>query len=234
MSEIKLLDLNNDWKQVRPTLTFKKIPKHCVVTGYESYQIYETQIAPTSDNVKLKFNLIKNTVKDDVAGKSVVDIGCSNMFFGFLSYFYKAAKVAGIDLDLDYLSQNNQIINYFNMKNVSCENMNAVDYKELTDTIFAFAIIHWIYSCSGFLGSLENVVIYLRYITNECLYVEWIDPADDCISQMLHHLDFNKDFVVQDYTKDNFIKYLQNNFSSVSSLGFTKQTKTREIYRCLV
>ena len=120
------------------------------------------------------------------------------------------------------------------MKNVSCENINVVDYKTPADTVFAFAIIHWIYSCSGFLGSLENVVKHLKSITNKCLYVEWIDPSDDCISAMLHHIDFNKDLTKQDYNKDNFVKYLQDNFSSISYLGVSKQSGTREIYRCVI
>jgi hypothetical protein len=108
--------------------------------------------------------------------------------------------------------------------------MNAVDYKVKTDVVFAFAIIHWVYSCTGFLGSLENVVKHFRSITNHVLYIEWIDPSDDCISNMLHHLDFNKDLATQDYNKKNFIKYLTDNFRYVEFIGKTKST--REIYRC--
>lgn len=230
MSEIKLLDLNNDWKQVRPSL--KRVDNHFEVIGYQSYNIDEGGIAPTSDNAKLKFDLIKRTFKSDVNGKTVSDIGCSNMFFGFLSYFHGATTVTGVDLDIDYLKQNNQIISNFSMKDVYCKDINVTDYKDSSDTVFAFAIIHWVYSCSGFLGSLENVVKHFCSITNNCLYIEWIDQSDDCIVDMLHHLDFNKEFATQDYNKANFLYYLSSNFSTVEYLGNSK--KTREIYRCLI
>lgn len=232
MSNVKLLDLNKDWQQVRPTLN--KVGDYFSITGYQDYNISKIKIVPISDNIKTKLSLMKSTIQSDILGKTISDIGCSNMFFGFLSYFYGATNVIGIDLDTDYLKQNNHLINQLLMKNVSCENINVVDYKTPADTVFAFAIIHWIYSCSGFLGSLENVVKHLKSITNKCLYVEWIDPSDDCISAMLHHIDFNKDLTKQDYNKDNFVKYLQDNFSSISYLGVSKQSGTREIYRCVI
>ncbi len=232
MSKIKLLDLNNDWQQARPNLTFTD--DYCLFSGYQSFKLSKEEIVPLSDNTKLKFDLVKNTIIDDVKNKIVSDIGCSNMFFGYLSQLNGATKIIGVDLDQEYISLNNKIINHFELNNTSIQNINVTDYKEVSDTVFAFAIIHWVYSCSGFLGSLNNVVNHFRSITNECLYIEWIDPSDDCIVDMLHHLDFNKDLVEQDFNKTNFLKYLNENFSSVEYLGASKKSQTREIYRCLV
>lgn len=232
MTEIKLLNLNKDWKQVRPHM--KPYKNGFIVGGYESYVISNYEIVPMSDNTILKFDLVKQHLFNDVSGKTVLDLGCSNMFFGFWSKLHGATKVTGVDLDTDYLVQNKNLIKYFHLRDIECIDMNAANYNVPADTVFAFAIIHWIYSCSGFLGSLENVVLHLRNLTEYVLYVEWIDPSDDCISCMLHHLDFNKDATVQDFNKDNFIVYLKNNFSSVELLGTSKQSGTREIYRCLV
>lgn len=231
MTEVKLLDLNNDWKQVRPSL--KKIDDNWYsIAGYQNYNISKKDIIPTSENTKIKFNLIQKYIKDDVFNKSVIDIGCSNMFFGFFAHINGAKNVAGIDLDLEYLNQNNKIINHLSFNDISCINKNVTDCTDVYDTVIAFAIIHWIYSCSGFMGSLENIINHFRKMTKNCLYIEWIDPSDDCIADMLHHLDFNSELSVKDYNKDNFLKYLKEKFINVDFLGFSKNSKTREIYRC--
>ena len=228
--EIKLLDLNNDWQQVRPSVAFEN--GAYTVRGYQDYCISKSQIIPMSDNLCNKMRLVEKTIEGDVVGNTVVDIGCSNMFFGFLSHFLGATQVVGIDLDNDYLNQNDYLIDECSMKETTCKSMNVVDFKDPMDTVFAFAIIHWVYSCTGFLGSLENVVKHFRSITKKCLYIEWIDPSDNCIADVFHHLDFNKEYAVQDYSKDNFIKYLKDNFAEVKYLGNSKYS--REIYRCLV
>ena len=225
----KLLDLNHDWLQARPHLI--TVDSGLIASGYQQYKISQSNIVPVSDNTRLKFDLVKNTVKDDVTGRTVADLGCSNMFFGFLSNYLGATKVTGVDLDLEYIDQNNKIINHFDMQNISCQKINVVDFKEVNETVFAFAIIHWIYSCSGFLGSLEKVVDHLRSITSHVLYVEWVDPTDDCITYF-NHLDYNKELVTPDYTREHFLQYLQKVFSHVTLMGLSKQT--REIYRCNV
>lgn len=229
LNNIKLLDLNNEWRQARPGLEYDE--DSLIITGYQSYKINSMSILPTSENTQIKHNLIIKNIVKDVNGKSVADVGCSNMYFGFLSYFYGAKNVIGVDLDKEYIELNNNIIDLYSMSNVSCINVNAVDFKKQVDTVFAFAIIHWVYSCSGFLGSLKKVIEHFRLIVKDCLYIEWIDPEDDCI-EYFHHLDYNKDYVVRDYNKDNFLKYLNNNFSSVEYLGNSKIS--REIYRCLI
>jgi trans-aconitate methyltransferase len=232
MSGAKLLDLNKDWQQVRP---FMKPSKNgFTITGYESYAISNYEIVPMSDNVRLKFDLVKQYLFADVSGKTVLDLGCSNMFFGFWSKLHGATKVTGVDLDKDYLKQNDQLIKHFKFSNTECVDMNAADYNVPADTVFAFAIIHWIYSCSGFLGSLEKVVEHLRNLTNSILYVEWVDPSDDCIADILHHTDFNNALTVKDYNKENFLRYLNKHFQTVVFCGITKSTNTREIYRCEV
>ena len=228
--DVKLLNLNKDWRQVRPTI--KTDDSGSLVTGYQHYKLSKTDIVPMSGNTQIKLDLIKNTVFDDVNNKTVSDIGCSNMFFGFLAKLYGATKVIGVDLDKEYIAQNTNLIKLNNFENVFCKDINAADYKETADVVFAFAIIHWVYSCSGFLGSLENVVKHFRSITNNILYIEWIDPSDNCIADILHHLDFNKNLVTQDFNKDNFLRYLKDNFSLVTFCGNSKET--REIYRCVV
>lgn len=226
---VKLLDLNNDWKQVRPNLILSD--DYVIYSGYQSFKMSKKEIIPLSDNTKLKYNLIKDTFEFGIRDKTVADLGCANMFFGFLSYLNGADNVVGIDLDKEYIKANNDIINYLSFNNIICKDTNVVDYQIKTDIVFAFAIIHWIYSCTACLESLESVINYLRSITNNCLYIEWIDPKDDCI-EYFHHLDYNKELIKKDYDKGNFLYYLGQNFRIIEYIGKSKQT--REIYRCFV
>jgi len=227
--EIKLLDINNDWQQVRPSLKF--IDGMYRFSGYQSFNIDENIVIPVSENTKLKYSLVKKTIHFDTKSKTVIDLGCSNMFFGYLSRSNGADSVIGVDLDNDYLKLNNELIDLLGFKNIKCEKSNAAEFSGKANTVFAFAIIHWIYSCSGFLGSLKNVVYHLRSLTNNCLYVEWICPTDDCIAGF-HHLSYNSNLSENDYNKTNFLSYLNNNFNKVEYLGRSKNT--REIYRCEV
>ena len=52
MVNIKLLDVNNDWKQARPLL--QKVGDSFIYSGYQNFCITPTNISAISDNVKLK------------------------------------------------------------------------------------------------------------------------------------------------------------------------------------
>lgn len=225
---IKLLDLNGEWQQARPKLIKRSGELH--FSGYQSLVIKANNVFPISENTKLKYTLVKDYFIKDINEKTVADIGCSNMFFGYLSAFNGATKVTGVDLDKEYLKLNNQIISEFKLKHVTCIEKNVTDFIEANDVTIAFAIIHWIYSCSGHLGSLKNVIDHLSNITKNCLYIEWIDPNDDCI-EFFKHLDYNKSTTTKDYTLNNFKTYLSNLFTEVKYLGHSKST--RQIYRCI-
>ena len=60
---VKLLDLNNDWQQERPTLILSE--KEVKFLGYQKFTIQNKTIFPTSENTKLKFNIVKKYIYND-------------------------------------------------------------------------------------------------------------------------------------------------------------------------
>ena len=225
---IKLLDLNNDWQQERPTLILSE--KEINFLGYQKFTIKNKVIFPTSENTKLKFNIVKKYIYNDVNNNTITDLCCANTFFGYFSALNGATNITGVDLDKEYKKLNKMLITYLNLNNIQIIEKQATEYTNSSDITFAFATIHWLYSCSGFLQSLENVINHLSNITNKILYVEWIDPKDSCILEF-KHLDYNNKNTKKDYNKNNFLKYLSDNFNSIEFLGSSKGT--REIFRCV-
>ena len=71
---------------------------------------------------------------------------------------------------------------------------------------------------------MENMISFLRKITGEVLFVEWIDPSDEAI-QYFKHLDYNKENTDNSYNYDNFIFELNKQFSSVEMIGETRNTR---------
>ncbi len=52
--------------------------------------------------------------------------------------------------------------------------------------MFALALIHWIYSCTYAFGSLDEAVSFLKKLTKQSLFIEWIDPSDSAIEFFKH------------------------------------------------
>ena len=72
---------------------------------------------------------------------------------------------------------------------------------------------------------------FLRQITNEVLFVEWVDPSDEAV-QYFQHLDFNKHTISETYCYENFLSELKQNFAYVSKIGKTRTT--RRIFKAIV
>ena len=68
-------------------------------------------------------------------------------------------------------------------------------------------------------------------MTNEVLFVEWIDPSDEAI-KYFKHLDYNKKLVDDSYNQESFISELNKNFTSVEMIGNTRNT--RKIFKATI
>ena len=97
-------------------------------------------------------------------------------------------------------------------------------YKGKADIVNALSIIHWIFSCTSIFGSMNKMISFLREITTEVLFIEWIDPDDEAI-KYFKHLDYNKKNIEESYTYENFILELNKNFNSVNIIGETRSTR---------
>ncbi|MBK8619807.1 MAG: protein kinase family protein [Anaerolineales bacterium] len=102
-----------------------------------------------------------------------------------------------------------------------------MDWKEPADVVVALALVHWIYSCTALIGSLDAVVEKLAGLTKYMLIVEWIEPEDAAI-QFFHHLDWNKDIAYEPYTREVFYTALTRHFKRVVEIG--PVSPTRKLY----
>ena len=57
------------------------------------------------DFPRVKWNSFRHEIPDDLAGRTVLDIGCNGGFYALEMKRRGAARVVGIDIDADYLAQ---------------------------------------------------------------------------------------------------------------------------------
>lgn len=226
MSKTKLLDLNKDWKQARPSYGITN--GNVNFNGYQSFNIHGNSITPTNTDLINKSNILRKQIESHIDGDTTfLDLGCANFYFGFVAKLAGAKKVTGVEIDKDYIRIIEDIISNLSMENIGVVDSNVQDYETPHDVVNAMAIIHWLYGCSAVMGSLKNIIDYFTKITNKVLFIEWIDNTDAAI-EYFGHLNYNKEFTEDDYNKENFLKYLNDNFSSVYHLG--GEIPTRQIY----
>lgn len=222
----KLLNLNNDWKQARPS--YRQKDGLGIFYGYQSFEFTKDKMIPKNNDLLVKEKIIRPQLEKYITNETdFLDLGCANLYFGFLANILGAKSVTGVELDKDYIDIINRIINDFSLKNVSIVEQNVQDYITPSDVVNATAIIHWIYSCSACMGSMEKMVKYFSDITKKVLIIEWIDNKDAAI-QYFGHINYNLSHTQNDYNKENFLTHMNKEFKEVTFIGNTEPT--REIY----
>jgi len=222
---VNLLDLNKDWQQKRPELVIKN--NSVLFRGYQNYEI-KNGITPNDKKLKKKTALIDPELKK-LKADSVLDLGCAGFYFGLKSYYtLNKPSITGVEIDKEYLSKLNILVKHLNIDcNLIESRLDLFKPNKQYDLVFALAIIHWIYSCSSYFGSLDNVIKFLADLTGKYIFIEFVSEGDSVIPK-LNHIKFND--AEPDYSKEHFLKYLDKYFSSYKYLGNSK--KTREVYFC--
>lgn len=211
-------------------------PKHSVVlndtirvNGYQSYTL-NGKITPLDHKTKTKYNLVNWILEGDwIENKTVLDIGTNAGFFALLCQLNRAKKVDCLEIDKTYINTLQSILNNKGIDNIAIHNKNVIEYTGKADLVIAFALIHWIYSCTSDYGSLSKVVKKLADLSNELVLIEWVAPEDEAI-KFFKHTDYNKDIITEPYTFDNFVKALESNFTHFELVGSVSET--RKIYLC--
>jgi cyclopropane fatty-acyl-phospholipid synthase-like methyltransferase len=166
---------------------------------------------------------------------TLLDIGCANGVIGLSLLFSKNFKnITLVDHDKEYITNINTLINWDNSRlkdKVNTVNTEFGKYNEPHDYVLVLSLIHWLYSATADYGCLFKVVEEIKKNVKVALFIEWIDNADP-VFKVLHHIDFNPQIHKTPYNKENFLKALQDNFSSIQLLG--KTTGTRELYMCSI
>ena len=183
----------------------------------------EATFSVENDNVKIggyqKYIITKNDIQ------SIDDNTTSNYKFEMLLPHIKDV----MDMDSNYCDVVQKVIDHYNFDNVNIINDNVVNYDKKADVVIALALVHWIYSCTSFFGSMDKTVKWLKDRTNDSLIVEWTDP-DDVAIQFLNHTEFNKEYLEEEYSEDNFLKALNKYFDDINFI--CEYRSTRRIYIC--
>lgn len=202
------------------------------IYGYQEFKLEKKgiKISEIDKNLQEKKNQVDELftslwVKD----KSILDLGCNSFFFGFYG-MQKGAKLAdGVEIDKHYIDMVMKAKSHLGLENLNIHDINVMDYDKPADLVFAFALIHWIYSCTSDYGSLSGAIKKLADLTNEVLIIEWIEKEDDAIN-FFKHIDYNKEIISEEYNFENFEKALKENFYDFQELGSVKST--RKVFIC--
>ena len=220
--------------QHAPASSINICEKNIYVNGYQEYRITKKNIKPSD----LSYDLTKKTnllayhyQRKFIQGKTFLDLGAASGYFTFMAILNGCKNATAIDIDKNHLEIMNTIVNEYNIKNINIVCGNIDSYDGNADIVNALSIIHWIFSCTSILGSMENMISFLRQITNEILFIEWIDPNDEAI-KYFKHLDYNKKSVDESYNYQKFLLELNKNFSIVEMIGETRST--RKIFKASV
>lgn len=210
-----------------PNRFARKAGLELVVHGYQEYSITKNSITPSLIDVPLirKRDLVKRFFRQDfMQSKTLLDIGANGGFFDFWAEQNGASKIIALDIDEEYLEEIAKVKSFWDFKNVEIVKANIQDWNEPADIVLAFAMIHWLYSCTTAYGSLDSVIKKLSDLTNNLLVVEWVAPEDPAI-QFFKHTEFNSKIISGPYTLKAFEEALQKYFDKVEILAEVNSTR---------
>jgi len=210
-----------------PNPGIKLINDKSCVDGYQEYWFDGKTIGPidSSYDLKEKTTLLSEYYSNEfLNGKTFLDLGAASGYFTFMAILSKCKHATAIDIDDTHLKIINELAIRYNIDNITIISDNIDNYDGNADIVNALSIIHWIYSCTSIFGSMKNMIQFLKNITNETLFIEWIDPSDEAI-KYFKHLDYNKSMIKDSYNYENFMSELKKNFHSIEELGKTRDTR---------
>lgn len=202
--------------------------------GYQGYILMKNSLFLSSNDLimKQKQNLLEPYFKSKYfAGRTVLDLGANAGFHSFWAIQSDAEEVTAIDIDDNYLRMLEDAKNKLGFDNLKVEKENVMNWNEPSDIVLAFALVHWLYSCTALFGSLDNIIKKFRQLTRYMLIVEWISPEDEAIN-FFHHLDWNKSIIQDQYTLSAFETALANHFKEYKLIGNISPTRSLYIAFC--
>lgn len=198
--------------------------------GYQEYFLAKDWIQVLPEDVPLQKKrdfLLPYFQPRFLEQRTLLDLGANAAFYCFWAVQQKAEKAIAVDIDDEYLKIVEGAKQRLGFENLEIVRANVVDWQESADVVVALALVHWIYSCTALLGSLDAVIEKLAQLTKYMLIVEWIEPDDQAI-QFFHHVDWNKDIVREPYTLEAFEAALSHYFCKSEVVGSI--SPTRKLY----
>ena len=200
------------------------------IHGYQEYRIQAGKVTPLPEDAQLlrKQNLAAPYFNPKfLTGKTVLDIGANGGFFSFWSCQAGTRSVVALDMDQAYQDLIGRAQSHLGWRQIKRVNCRVQDWHEPGDLVLAFAMVHWLYSCTAGYGSLEAVINKLAQLTHRVLLIEWVDTKDPAI-RSFKHTDWNPALAKGPYTREAFEEALCRHFHKVEIAGST--TPTRVLY----
>lgn len=211
-----------------PTLRF--VHNKYIVGGYQHFEISKDGVKVTG-GYKGKFYYIKNFLAEKQnTCESIIDIGASNGLVSFTANELGYKDVYALDHDIECIKLVNTIKDQLDI-NIIAEQYSFGETHIPADIVIMAALIHWVYSCTALYGNFDEIISYVRGLTNKYLVIEWVNPNDPAI-RSFKHITFNKNIIKQPYTRENFLNSLNKHFSNVQKVHSV--TTTRELFLCTV
>ena len=201
-----------------------------LVRGYQEFVLTRHSIMPLEPDeaTRRKQELLQPYFTPRVlAQRTVLDIGANGGFFSFWASQNMAERVVAMEIDEAYVSILGEVLTATGLPGVEIATRNIADWSEPVDVVLALAIVHWIYSCTAVLGSIEGVVEKLASLTRYMAVIEWVDPDDPAIA-FFGHTNWNSEFLCGPYELHEFEAALAKNFARFECIG--EVTSTRRIY----
>ncbi|HTT69718.1 MAG TPA: phosphotransferase [Anaeromyxobacteraceae bacterium] len=162
-----------------------------------------------------------------MAGRSILDLGGNNGYFALRALRAGASAATVVDMDEQCIRNVEQLAAHLPGLPVHPRLANLEDWREPADGVFALALIHWVYSCTARLLSLERILERLAGLARDFLVVEWVDPEDPLVRSFLH-TEVEGGLPSEPYTSEQFSTALANRFPRVELLG--ELSPTRRIF----
>ena len=175
------------------------------VSGYQSFDINSENVYNPKRKLKKKSKLITEFIDNNQKLNSMIDIGCSQGYYSFYSYF-KNMKVNLIEHDPEYVKQLTFIKTHLNLDINILNNKFSENTNLKADIVLFLALIHWVYNSTDSFKNLKDIINKLYTMTNKVLIIEWIDLSDQAITSTDRIIQSEKD--TDKYNKKNFISAL--------------------------
>lgn len=201
-----------------------------IVHGYQEFILTHDVVKPLGIDAPLqrKYELLRPYFEPRfIAHKTVLDVGANGGFFSFLAAQNSAKQVFALDIDDTYWLMMRQAQAHVGLPQIESVATNISKWETPGDVVIALAIVHWIYSCTAVLGSIDAVVQKLATLTRDFAIIEWVAETDPAI-QFFGHTKWNGEFVSGPYDVDGFECALAAHFHHYACVGDV--TPTRHLY----
>ena len=204
-----------------------------IFDGYQSYSIQKTKngiLMEVSKKTKIKCEMIQNIISEQ---ESLLDLGCSNGAVGiWVGMSGKIKHIYLYDHDRECISNLKQLREWFTPCSMEIHEKeygfgDSHNINESFDYVITLATLHWFYSATTNMGCLYKILEILRSMTKVALIVEWVNESDPMLNG-LKHTKMNPEIHTTEYSRDNFIRALEKNFSKYEKIGDT--TNHRELF----